>query len=91
MPFPVIGAYAFGLAMILLLGLFLVVPLKIVLRLIYNGLMGGVALWLINLIGAFFGLYLPITVWTALLVGFLGVPGVVVLLLYYALIVGKPM
>lgn len=90
-PVPILGAYAFGLALILLLGLFLVIPLKVVLRLIYNGLIGGVSLWLINLVGSFFGVYLPITVWTALIVGFLGVPGVVLLLVYYALIVGKPM
>ena len=87
---PIVGAYAFGIVLILLLGFFLVIPLKIVFRLVYNGLIGGIVLWLVNLIGAQFGFVLPITVWTALLVGFLGLPGVVVLLLYFMFISGRP-
>lgn len=90
MTLPIVGAYAFGIVLILLLGFFLVIPLKIVFRLVYNGLIGGVALWLINLIGAGFGFVLPITVWTALLVGFLGLPGVAILALYFMFIGGKP-
>jgi len=87
---PIVGAYAFGIALILLLGFFMVIPLKIVFKLVYNGLIGGVALWLINLIGAGFGFVLPITVWTALIVGFLGLPGVAILAIYFMFIGGKP-
>lgn len=87
---PIVGAYAFGIVLILLLGFFLVIPLKIVFRLVYNGLIGGIVLWLVNLIGAPLGFVLPITVWTALLVGFLGLPGVAVLLLYFMFINGRP-
>ena len=90
MTLPIVGAYAFGIVLILLLGFFLVIPLKIVFRLVYNGLIGGVALWLINLIGAGFGFVLPITVWTALLVGFLGLPGVAILAFYFMFIGAKP-
>ena len=90
MTLPIVGAYAFGIVLILLLGFFLVIPLKMVFRLVYNGLIGGVALWLINLIGAGFGFALPITVWTALLVGFLGLPGVAILIVYFLFIGGKP-
>ena len=90
MTLPIVGAYAFGIVLILLLGFFLVIPLKIVFRLVYNGLIGGVALWLINLIGAGFGFVLPITVWTALLVGFFGLPGVAILAFYFMFIGGKP-
>ena len=84
------GAYALGIVLILLLGFFLVIPLKIVFRLVYNGLIGGIVLWLVNLIGAQFGFVLPITVWTALLVGFLGLPGVAILIFYFFVISGKP-
>ena len=90
MTLPIVGAYAFGIVLILLLGFFLVIPLKIVFRLVYNGLIGGVALWLINLIGAGFGFVLPITVWTALIGGFLGLPGVAILAIYFMFIGGKP-
>jgi len=85
-----VGAYALGIVLILLLGFFLVIPLKIVFRLVYNGLIGGIVLWLVNLLGAQFGFILPITVWTALLVGFLGLPGVAILMFYFFVISGKP-
>lgn len=90
MTLPIVGAYALGIVLILLLGFFLVIPLKIVFRLVYNGLIGGIVLWLVNLLGAQFGFILPITVWTALLVGFLGLPGVAILIFYFFVISGKP-
>ena len=90
MTLPIVGAYALGIVLILLLGFFLVIPLKIVFRLVYNGLIGGIVLWLVNLIGAQFGFVLPITVWTALLVGFLGLPGVAILIFYFFVVSGKP-
>jgi len=89
MPIPVIVAYAVGILLILLFGRILVIPLKIVLKLVYNGLVGGLVLWLVNLIGSPMGFSLPITVWTALLVGILGLPGVLLLIVYYMFIVGK--
>ena len=89
MPVPIIVAYAVGILLILLFGRILVIPLKIVLKLVYNGLIGGLVLWLVNLIGSPMGFSLPITVWTALRVGLLGLPGVVLLIVYYMFLVGK--
>lgn len=89
MPVPIIVAYAVGILLILLFGRILVIPLKIVLKLVYNGLIGGLVLWLVNLIGSPMGFSLPITVWTALLVGLLGLPGVALLIVYYMFLVGK--
>ena len=86
---PIFVAYAVGIVLILVLGRILVFPLKVVLKLVYNGLIGGLALWLVNLIGAPLGFKLPITVWTALLVGLLGIPGVVLLILYYVFFLGR--
>ena len=89
MELPIFVAYAVGIVLILLLGRILVFPLKVVLKLVYNGLIGGLALWLVNLIGAPLGFILPITVWTALLVGLLGIPGVLLLILYYVFFLGR--
>lgn len=89
MPIPIIVAYAVGILLILLFGRILVVPLQIVLKLVYNGLIGGLVLWLVNLIGAPMGFALPITIWTALIVGLLGIPGVLLLILYYMFFLGK--
>lgn len=82
MPFPVIGAYILGILLILILGRVMVFPLKVIFRLVYNGIIGGVTLWLVNVVGSLIGFHLPLTVWTALLVGFLGVPGVALLILW---------
>ena len=89
MELPIFVAYAVGIVLILVLGRILVFPLKVVLKLVNNGLIGGLALWLVNLIGAPLGFILPITVWTALLVGLLGIPGVALLILYYVFFLGR--
>jgi inhibitor of the pro-sigma K processing machinery len=74
-------AYGFGLLLLYLLARLLLFPLRIIIRLLYNGIIGGVLLWLVNLVGGFFSIFIPINPITALAVGFLGVPGVVLLLL----------
>lgn len=56
-------------------------PVKIIIKLMLNALIGGVVLFLINLIGIHFGLILNITWITALIVGFFGVPGVIIVLI----------
>lgn len=69
-----------------LLVLFLVVkifawPIKILLKLIVNGILGGILLWLVNLVGGAFGLSIGINVVTALIAGILGIPGVLFLII----------
>lgn len=78
--FSVILAYAFGLLLLYVIGWLLVVPLKFILRLIYNGIIGGLMLWLINLVGGFFHINIAINPVTALIAGFLGIPGVLLIL-----------
>ena len=73
----------FGGALILLflLGRALLAPLKLILRLLLNSVVGGVALMVINFIGMNFGVLIPLNAINALIVGVLGVPGVVMLLI----------
>lgn len=54
-------------------------PLKVLGKLILNAVMGAITLILINLIGGFFNFTLPITAFTSLIVGLLGVPGVAII------------
>lgn len=56
-------------------------PVKIIIKLMINAFVGGVVLFLINLVGASFGLVLDITWLTSLIVGIFGVPGVVLVIL----------
>ena len=59
----------------------LALPFKIIIKLMLNALIGGVVLFLLNLIGSNFGLVLDINWLSALIVGFLGVPGVIIVLI----------
>ena len=70
-----------ALILIFLLGKALLIPLKVILRLLANSMVGAVLLIVINFIGANFGLLIPVNVINSLTVGILGVPGVVMLLL----------
>ncbi|CQR73091.1 SigmaK-factor processing regulatory protein BofA [Sporomusa ovata DSM 2662] len=80
--FNVIIAYAFGILLIYLIGRMLTMPIRIVLKLIYNGLVGGIVLWVVNFIGAYFSFTIGINPITALIAGFLGIPGVILLILF---------
>ena len=73
--------YIIGLILLYILGLLLVWPIKKVFKLIGNGILGGLTLLLFNFFGKFFGLSIIINPLNAIIVGFLGVPGVILLLI----------
>ena len=56
-------------------------PLRIALRLLLNTLLGFLALWVVNLTAGVTGIVLGFNILNALLIGILGVPGFVMLLL----------
>ena len=57
------------------------VNLKRLIELIINIVLGIVILWLLNKFGGSLGIAIPINIITALVVGILGVPGVIILVL----------
>ena len=74
-------AYIFGLIVLFLTGWLLIVPLKLLWRLIYNSLIGALLLIVLNFFGSPFGIAIGINPITAAVCGFLGLPGVLFLLL----------
>ena len=64
----------------------LALPLKIIIKLMLNALIGGVVLFLLNIVGARFGLIIDINWISTLLVGFFGVPGVILVLIFQFLL-----
>jgi inhibitor of the pro-sigma K processing machinery len=80
--YNIIFAYAFGIILIYLIGRVFLMPLKLIFRLIYNGLIGGIMLWVVNLVGSYVGFTIGINVVSALIAGFLGIPGVILLILF---------
>lgn len=63
-----------------IIGVLLVLPIKIVVRLVINGIIGAIALFVINIFGGMIGLTIGINPITALVAGFLGIPGIILLL-----------
>lgn len=64
---------------IIIIGKIFIVPIKIILKLIVNSILGVVLLYVINIIGAMWGLHIGINLITALIVGILGIPGAILL------------
>ena len=56
-------------------------PLKLAVKLLVNTLLGFFALWVVNLTAAATGIALGVNLWNALVIGVLGLPGFVLLLL----------
>lgn len=73
-------ACAFGLFLLYVVAYILYVPLKIMFRLTYNAVIGGLVLWLVNLVGGVFGLSVAVNPVTALIAGLLGIPGLVLII-----------
>lgn len=69
-------------AVVILLAKFVLgVDPKRIVELIINAILGLIILWLLNTFGASLGINIPLNIITALVVGVLGVPGVIILVL----------
>ena len=76
--------YAGALLLILLLGKIFLWPLKLIGKLLISSLVGGVLIMVVNLIAGMLGLLLiPLNIITAVVVGVLGIPGVILLLILF--------
>ncbi len=64
---------------LLIIGRIFILPLKSILKLIGNAILGGILIFIINLIGAAFNFHIGLNIGTAIVVGILGVPGAVLL------------
>lgn len=78
MDFSMILPILIGVAILFVILKLLALPMKLIIKLVINGLVGGAIIFVINLIGANFGFVLTLNWITALIVGILGVPGVVI-------------
>lgn len=64
-----------------IIGKIFIVPLKIVLKLIFNSILGGLLIFAINLIGEVVGFHIGLNLLTAIIVGILGIPGAICLVI----------
>lgn len=76
----IIALTVLGFFLVLLLMRILVKPLSLVLKLLLNTVLGFLALGAVNLLTPYIGLHVPLNLWSALTVGVLGAPGLLLLL-----------
>ena len=76
-----IGIIGICIIIFLIFGKIFIWPLKKILKLIVNSILGGVLIYIINVIGMNFGFHIGLNLVTSLLVGFLGVPGAALLVI----------
>ena len=74
-PWEIIVAFAIGLAAMGLIGYLLLIPMRFLWRMAAGGILGAVALMLINFFGGIVGFSIAVNPFTALTVGLLGLPG----------------
>ncbi|CDM68262.1 putative membrane protein [Clostridium bornimense] len=70
-----------GIVGILLLYMVLKI-LKLPIKILINGIVGMVTLNIINYFGSYIGITLVVNIWTSLISGFLGLPGVILVFIY---------
>ena len=66
---------------ILIFGKIFIWPLKNIVRLIFNSVLGGILISIINIIGSSFDFHIGLNIFTSILVGLLGVPGAILLII----------
>ena len=68
-----------GLCIIFILCRIFIVPLKAMLKLLINSLIGAIIILLINFIGNFFNFHIGLNFFTIIFVSILGIPGAILL------------
>ena len=78
--------YIACICFLFLFGKIFILPIKNILKLVLNSILGGCMIYIINLIGALFGFHIGLNYVTAIFTGILGIPGVVCLIIIKLLI-----
>lgn len=82
MDITTIATYAAGIIILFIVAKLFLMPIKLIIKLVWNALLGGALLWLVNLVGGIFGFAIAINWMSALIVGLLGIPGVILLVIW---------
>lgn len=69
------------ICLIFLFGRIFIVPIKKILKLILNSIFGGILIFVINLVGQYFNFHIGLNLITSILVGILGIPGAICLII----------
>lgn len=71
--------YIACICFLFILGKIFIIPLKHIAKVVLNSILGGLLIGLINLIGGFFQFHIGINIITSIIIGILGIPGAILL------------
>ena len=74
-PWELVVSFGIGLTLLCLIGYLLLVPRRFMWRLLAGGVLGALTLWAVNLLGRLTGFSVAVNPFTAMAMGFLGLPG----------------
>ena len=72
-------AYIACIFFLFIFGKIFIVPIKTIFKLIINSILGGLTIFIINIIGSLWGFHIGLNLITSIFVGVLGVPGAIVI------------
>lgn len=81
MDFNTIITFLACIIFLFIFGKIFIWPFKNVLKLIINSVLGGILIYIINIIGMNFGFHIGLNIGTSLIVGLLGLPGALLLII----------
>ena len=73
--------YLACICFLFIFGRIFIVPIQKILKLVINSILGGITIYLINLIGGIWGFHIGLNIFTSIFVGVTGVPGVILLII----------
>ena len=78
-PMELVAAFVIGIVLMCSLGYLLLTPRRFLWRFAAGGVLGALVLVLVNLVGGLFGFSVAVNPFTAMAVGFLGLPGAILI------------
>ncbi len=79
--FSAVVGYILGLLILFVVTKIFFKPIKFIVKILANSVLGGVLLYILNLMHPILGIYIGINPVTALVTGLLGIPGICLLLI----------
>lgn len=73
--------YLACICFLFLFGKIFILPIKKIFKLILNSFLGGITIFIINFVGANFGFHIGLNIITSILVGILGLPGAICIII----------
>lgn len=77
--FSIVLFFGLGLVLLYFTGWLLLAPLRFIMKFIVSGLLGALFLVIINLVGGIFNVTIAINPLSALIAGYFGLPGIILL------------